>query len=40
MTIDIDTIQIEPKRKEVLKDEFQQPYFSEIKACLAKEKEE
>lgn len=38
MTIDTNSIQIHQSRKEVLVDEFQKPYFSEIKEFLTKEK--
>ena len=38
MTVDIDSIQIDQSRKEVLKDEFQKPYFSQIKEFLTQEK--
>ena len=31
-------VQIEPKRKEILKEEFEKPYFLEIKKILEKEK--
>jgi uracil DNA glycosylase len=32
--------QIEDSRKEILRDEFQKPYFAEIKKILQKEKAE
>jgi uracil-DNA glycosylase len=32
--------QIESSRKEILRDEFQKPYFAEIKKFLQKEKSE
>jgi len=34
------TVQIEESRKTVLADEFQKPYFQQIKAFLQKEKAE
>jgi uracil-DNA glycosylase len=38
--IDLNSIQIETSRKDALADEFQKPYFAEIKAFLQKEKAE
>gem|GEM_PF-2385410 len=38
MSVDIDSIQIDQSRKEVLKDEFQKPYFSQIKEFLTQER--
>lgn len=38
MPVNLDSIQIEQSRKEVLKDEFQKPYFSQIKEFLTQEK--
>ncbi len=38
MSIDINSIQLDPSRKEALKDEFQKPYFAEIKETLLREK--
>jgi uracil-DNA glycosylase len=40
MAIDLTTIQIKPSRKAVLTDEFQKPYFEQIKLFLQKEKSE
>lgn len=40
MSINPESIKIHPSRKEVLKDEFLKPYFSDIKAFLLKEKNE
>jgi uracil DNA glycosylase len=40
MPLDITAIQIEPSRKEVLRDEFQHSYFEQIKHFLQKEKSE
>lgn len=38
MSVNLDSIQIDQSWKEVLKDEFQKPYFSQIKEFLAQEK--
>ena len=38
MTVDIQSIQIETSRKTLLADEFQKPYFAQIKTFLQKEK--
>ena len=38
MTVDIQSIQIKDSRKDILIDEFQKPYFSQIKQFLQKEK--
>lgn len=38
MSVDIATIQIENSRKKVLKDEFNKPYFSQIKEFLLQER--
>jgi uracil DNA glycosylase len=40
MTIDINSIQINDSRKTVLANEFQKPYFQQIKLFLNKEKSE
>ncbi|MDR3168565.1 MAG: uracil-DNA glycosylase [Candidatus Peribacteria bacterium] len=38
MTVDVNAIQIEPSRKVLLTDEFQKPYFAQIKLFLQQEK--
>jgi uracil-DNA glycosylase len=38
MSVDTNSIQIDQSWKEVLKDEFQKPYFSQIKEFLMQEK--
>jgi hypothetical protein len=38
INVNIDNIQIDPTRKEILKDEFQKKYFLEIKKKLIEEK--
>jgi uracil DNA glycosylase len=40
MTVDLNSIQMESSRKAVLADEFQKPYFAQIKMFLQKEKAE
>jgi uracil DNA glycosylase len=40
MSLDVTTIQIEDSRKALLADEFQKPYFEQIKLFLQKEKAE
>ena len=40
MNINIQDIQIEESRKNILQEEFQKPYFAEIKTFLQKEKSE
>jgi uracil-DNA glycosylase len=40
MSIDINTIQMDDSRKMMLIDEFQKPYFQQIKSFLQKEKSE
>ena len=40
MSVDVNAIQIEESRKNVLQEEFQKPYFQQIKAFLQKEKAE
>ena len=39
MSVNVDSIQIDPSRKSVLAEEFQKPYFAHIKEFLLKEKE-
>ncbi|MDR0282579.1 MAG: hypothetical protein LBI53_04725 [Candidatus Peribacteria bacterium] len=40
MPVDITSIQIDESRKIILTDEFQKPYFQQIKTFLQKEKSE
>lgn len=40
MSVYIETIKMEAKWKEMLKEEFEKPYFDQIKSFLLKEKEE
>ena len=39
MAVDITSIQLDYSWKEILKDEFQKPYFSDIKDFLLQEKQ-